>query len=145
MAAPSIFNLPSSSTLGKRVKPNEQVKEALVNAKTPLEVDEVLSSTEMASSENQAVTSTAQATITFTAAPAVISVVWKVLIRAIPSLGEAIWLPIILSLTVGILIYIQGIPPGTKLKNQFTPIFFATLNSFSIAAAVLGIDTATSD
>jgi hypothetical protein len=48
-----------------------------------------------------------------------------------------------LSLLVGLLIYWSTSPSRQKTKDKVLGVLFALINSFAIAAAALGIDTAT--
>lgn len=89
----------------------------------------------------QSVTTTPEATLTFAGAPAAVTVIWKVLSVAFPSLAASLWLPICLSLIIGVLIYLQGRPP-VSLGNSWSGLVFAVINSFTIAATVLGINLA---
>lgn len=82
-----------------------------------------------------------QSAITFAGAPAVVTIVWKVLGLAIPAVGSSKLFPIILSLVVGLLIYWQSAAFTTK-RDKILGFVFAFINSFAIAAATLGIDTA---
>ena len=87
----------------------------------------------------QSVTTTSEATLTFTAAPAAVTAVWKVLAAAHPPIHSLLWVPIGLSLLVGLLIYLQG-RPSSSSGNQLPGLVFAVINSFTIAATVLGIN-----
>jgi hypothetical protein len=79
--------------------------------------------------------------ITFAGAPTIITVVWKVLGAVVPSLASPKLLPILLSLIVGMLIYWQSAPVVGTMKEKTIGFCFALLNSFVIAATVLGIDS----
>lgn len=86
------------------------------------------------------VITTGQSAITFAGAPATVTLVWKVLGMAIPSLATAVIFPVILSLIVGLLIYWQTEPEsGETIKEKVLGIAFALINSFAIAAATLGL------
>lgn len=82
-----------------------------------------------------------QSVITFAGAPTAVIIVWKVLSVAFPILASSKLIPIGLSLLVGILIWWQS-ATGTTKKEKFFGFVFAMINSFAIAAATLGIDTA---
>ena len=47
-----------------------------------------------------------------------------------------------LSLLVGLLIYWSTAPSGLTTKDKVLGVVFALINSFAIAAATIGIDTA---
>jgi hypothetical protein len=82
-----------------------------------------------------------QSVITFTGAPAAVTVMWKVLGLAIPAIASSKLFPIALSLIVGMLIYWQSATFTTK-KDKVLGFVFALINSFTIAATTLGINTA---
>ena len=85
-----------------------------------------------------------QSAITFAGAPAAVTVVWKVLAVAVPSLASSKLFPVLLSLVVGVLIYWQSATAGVTRKEKILGFVFALINSFAIAAATLGIDAAVS-
>ena len=87
----------------------------------------------------QSVTTTPEATLTFAGAPVAVTAVWKVLSAAYPPLQLLLWFPIVLSLFLGLLIYLQG-RPSLSSGNQLPALVFAVINSFTIAATVLGIN-----
>ena len=87
----------------------------------------------------QSVTTTPEATLTFSGAPVAVTAVWKVLSAAYHPLQSLLWFPIVLSLFLGLLIYLQG-RPSLSSGNQLPGIVFAVINSFTIAATVLGIN-----
>lgn len=84
-----------------------------------------------------------QSTITFAGAPVVIAAIWKVVGAIFPGVLQTYVLPVVLSLVVGMLIYWQSAPVTGTTKQKVLGFVFATLNSFAIAATVLGINTAT--
>ena len=87
----------------------------------------------------QSVTTTPEATLTFSGAPVAVTAVWKVLSAAYHPLQSLLWFPIVLSLFLGLLIYLQG-RPSLSSGNQLPGIVFAVINSFTIAATVLGVN-----
>ncbi|MBI1872777.1 MAG: hypothetical protein HYZ58_12740 [Acidobacteria bacterium] len=87
------------------------------------------------------VITTQQSAITFAGAPAAVTVVWKVLGLAIPAVAASTLFAIVLSLAVGMLIYWQSATFISK-KDKIAGFVFAFINSFAIAAATLGINTA---
>ena len=89
----------------------------------------------------QSITTTPEATLTFAGAPAAVTAVWKVLSVAWPPLASYLWFPILLSLALGTAIYLQGRPPASSASN-WSGLAFAVVNSFTIAATVLGINLA---
>jgi hypothetical protein len=95
------------------------------------------------SSENQqntAVNTTSQATLTFAAAPAAVTLVWRVLSTIIPSIASGTAFPIILSLVVGMVIYASA-PQPTDTRQKASNFFLAFINSFALAATTLGISS----
>jgi hypothetical protein len=88
----------------------------------------------------QSVTTTSQATLTFAGAPAAVTLVWKVLSTAIPSIASGTAFPIILSLVVGMVIYASAPQPAETRQKAFN-FFFALINSFALAATTLGISS----
>jgi hypothetical protein len=92
--------------------------------------------------EYSGVITTKQSAITFAGAPSVVTIAWKVIAAVQPGLATNKVIPVLMALGVGVLIYIASSkPPGGK--ERVTGFLFALLNSFVIAAAVLGIATAT--
>jgi hypothetical protein len=89
------------------------------------------------------VINTHQSVITFAGAPAIVTIVVKVLGAAVPPLAESKLLLLGLSLVVGLLIYWNTAPTRQTRKDKVIGVVFALINSFAIAAAALGIDTAT--
>lgn len=83
---------------------------------------------------------TRQSTITFAGAPVFVTLVWKVLGAAVPSLAASKLCALVLSVVVGVAIYIASETPGETFREKFNGLFFALINSFAIAATVLGID-----
>ena len=94
------------------------------------------------STENnqQSVTTTSQATLTFAGAPAAVTLVWKVLATMIPSIASGTAFPIILSIVVGMVIYASA-PQPTETRQKAFNFFFALINSFALAATTLGISS----
>lgn len=97
--------------------------------------------TELPTENNQqSVTTTSQATLTFAGAPAAVTLVWKVLSTMIPSIAVGTTFPIILSLIVGMVIYASAPQPREARQKAFN-FFFALINSFALAATTLGISS----
>lgn len=97
-----------------------------------------------ASAKMVGVISTKQSAVTFAGAPVFVMLMWKVLGAAIPSLAESKLCALVLSLAVGVAIYAVSEAPGETPKDKFAGYVYAFINSFAIAAAVLGIDSAVS-
>jgi len=87
------------------------------------------------------VINTHQSTITFAGAPVLVTIIWKVVGLVFPAVSTNVIFPVALSLIIGMLIYWQSAPTGATVKDKILGFTFALLNSFAIAAAVLGIDS----
>lgn len=84
-----------------------------------------------------------QSALTFAGAPAVVTIVAKVLGVAVPSLAESKLLLLGLSLLVGLVIYWSTAATEQTPRDKALGLVLALINSFAIAAAALGIETAT--
>lgn len=82
-----------------------------------------------------------QATLTFAGAPAAVTLIIKVL-DATLNINDTKPLILGLSLLIGLLIYWNTAATGETTKAKVLGVLFAIINSFAIAAAALGIDTA---
>ena len=87
------------------------------------------------------IVTTQEATLTFAAAPAAVNIVWNVLASTFTQVAAWTWFPMVLSLVVGMAIYYLSPSSGTS-RQRAIAFFFALVNSFTIAATALGIDTA---
>jgi hypothetical protein len=83
-----------------------------------------------------------QSALTFAGAPAIVTIVAKVLGVAVPALAESKLLLLGLSLLVGLVLYWSTAATEQTTKNKILGVVLALINSFAIAAAALGIDTA---
>ena len=79
--------------------------------------------------------------MTFPVASGIVTVVWKVLEKVFPSWGSSNLVPLVVSLLVGMLIYAMSDVPGTT-KDRLISFAIAILNSFTLAAAALGVNSA---
>lgn len=84
-----------------------------------------------------------QSVLTFAGAPAAISLMWKVLCQVWPALASEQWVVLVLSLAAGVLIYSASAPGSGTRGSIIRGFIFSIINSFSIAAAALGITTIT--
>ncbi len=84
-----------------------------------------------------------QSAMTFTGAPVVVTIIWKVVGLLCPPVMQSYFLPVGLSLIIGMLIHWQSESSGATTKDKILGFTFALLNSFAIAATVLGINSAT--
>ena len=83
---------------------------------------------------------TAQSLVTFPGAVAAVTTVWKVLGIAVPTLGSTNKIvPVVLALLIGTLIYLSSVRKGTGWRARLGELGIALVNSFTIAAAALGI------
>ena len=96
---------------------------------------------EQPESTTPSVVTTQEATLTFAAAPAAVNIVWNVLAATFADVANWTWFPMILSLIVGMALYYLSPSSGTT-RQKVIAFFFALVNSFTIAATALGIDTA---
>lgn len=84
-----------------------------------------------------------QAVVMFPGASGLITIVWKVLEKVFPSWGGDVTIPFGLALLVGISLYLVSGSQGKTRTEKAVGFFFALLNSCALAAAALGIDSAT--
>lgn len=84
---------------------------------------------------------TRQSFATFPAASGVVIMIWKVLGAVFPELSESKLVPLITALVVGLLVYSISEKNETTLKTKIEGIAIAIVNSFSLAATAMGIDT----
>jgi|ERR1044072_959383 hypothetical protein len=85
---------------------------------------------------------TAQSLITFPGAVAAVTTIWKVLVVAYAPLGEGKSNkigPVVISLIIGLFIYVSSVTQDTSWKDRLSSFGVALVNSFTIAAAALGI------
>ena len=96
---------------------------------------------QVAAAEAPSVINIPQNTLTFAGAPTVVTLIIKVLAA---TLGITDTKPLILglSLLIGLLIYWNTAATGETTKAKTLGVLFAIINSFAIAAAALGLDTA---
>jgi len=83
-----------------------------------------------------------QSALTFAGAPALVTLVVRVIGAINAHWGDSKTLVVGLSLLVGMLIYWNTHSTARTLKKRVMSFTFALLNSFVIAAASLGINTA---
>jgi hypothetical protein len=87
------------------------------------------------------VINTHQSAITFAGAPVLVTIIWKVVGSVFPAISANMIFPVVLSLIIGMLIYWRSAPTGATMKDKILGFIFALLNSFAIAASVLGINS----
>jgi hypothetical protein len=80
-----------------------------------------------------------QSVMTFPVATGMVSATWKVLSQVFPSWGGEKWVALAIALFIGSLIFLMSEPAGGTRKDRIAAAGFALLNSFTLAAAALGI------
>ncbi len=139
MAANSLFNIPRAAPAQVEVpSPAAAAAGGAVLAALPAAAPAPATP---APSNSVGIITAQQSAITFAGAPAAVTLVFKVIGVASPTLGSSKLLLIGLSILVGMLIYWQTAPSEGTGKQKFAGFFFALINSFAIAAAALGIDS----
>jgi hypothetical protein len=87
---------------------------------------------------------TAQSALTFPGSVAAVSTIWQVLGSMDPDLGSTNkTVPVVLSLAVGGIIYLTSVTKGAGWRQRLASIGIVIVNSFTIAAAALGIGAET--
>jgi hypothetical protein len=82
----------------------------------------------------------AQSLVTFPGAVAAVTTIWKVLGVMYPALGATNKVvPVVLAVLIGTLIYLTSVTKGPGWRGQLSAFGIALVNSFTIAAAALGI------
>lgn len=83
---------------------------------------------------------TPQSLVTFPGAVAAVTTIWKVVGVVNPAWGPTNKIiPVVLALLIGTLIYLTSVTRGRTLKQKLAEFGIALVNSFTIAAAALGI------
>jgi hypothetical protein len=92
--------------------------------------------------DNVGVFTTAQSLTTFPGAVAAVTTIWLVLGKVRPEAWgkDSIAIPIVLSLAIGLFIYLLSVTRGATWKEKLSGFAIALVNSFTIAAAALGIN-----
>ncbi len=82
----------------------------------------------------------AQSLVTFPGATFAVSLIWSVLEKVYPPFGtKNLLVPLVLSVAIGSLIYLSSVQQGGGVRGHIMGGFVALVNSFIIAAAVLGV------
>ena len=106
---------------------------SLVNAPTGNDGDKV------------AVFTTPQSLATFPGATAIVTIIWNVLAQAFPSLesetGNRVLSTLIIAFIISLVIYLNSVAKRNNWRKTISEILIALINSFVIAAAVLGISS----
>lgn len=86
---------------------------------------------------------TAQSLVTFPGAVAAVTTIWTVLGTIRPELGSGNkTVPVVLAVAVGAIIYLTSVTQGPRgWRRRLGEVSIALVNSFTIAAAALGIGT----
>jgi hypothetical protein len=83
---------------------------------------------------------TAQSLVTFSGATAAVTTIWKVVGQVDPRFGPTNKIvPVGLALAIGIIIFLMSVTKSAGWKSTLTGFAIAIINSFTIAAAALGI------
>lgn len=82
---------------------------------------------------------TLQSVVTFPVATAAVTTIWKVLGTVQPSWNSSKLVPLIIALVIGLLIYLATVSHGTDFRQKILEAGVAFINTFTIAAAALGI------
>ena len=105
----------------------------------PAPANSVVNATSPAGKSQVGVFVTLQSVVTFPVATAAVTTIWKVLGTIQPSWNNAKVVPLIIALVVGLLIYIATVSRGTDFRQKILEFGVAVINTFTIAAAALGI------
>ena len=100
----------------------------------------VVNATPSAGSPQIGIFTTPQSLVTFPVATAAVTTIWKVLGSVHPPFNSDNKLvPLIVALVIGLLIYLATVSQGASLKQKLVEAGVAIINTFTIAAAALGI------
>lgn len=80
-----------------------------------------------------------QSVVTFPVATAAVTTIWGVLGTVQPSWNNNRIVPLIIALVIGLLIYIATVSHGTGIRQKILEAGVAIINTFTIAAAALGV------
>lgn len=126
------------------VNPNNPVNPVAPNPNSPIvpanpaPANAIVNAASPPGSDKVGVFVAPQTLVTFPVASAAVTTVWQVLGR-LTSWGKPEYVLLIIALVVGLLIYLATVSKGTDLKQKIIEIGVAIINSFTIAAAALGI------
>src|SRR5262245_52624287 len=81
--------------------------------------------------------------LTFPVASGGISLTWQLSAKLHPSLGQTAWIPVILALIVGVLLYVASDQRGTTKAAKVSLLLAAFFNTVTLAAAAIGVSAAT--
>jgi hypothetical protein len=90
-------------------------------------------------SDKVGIFTTPQSLVTFPVATAAVTTIWKVLGAVQPSWSDKKLVPLIVALVIGLLIYLVTVSQGTDFRQKLVEAGVAIINTFTIAAAALGI------
>ncbi|HYP29655.1 MAG TPA: hypothetical protein VE262_23280 [Blastocatellia bacterium] len=93
-----------------------------------------------ANTDKVGVFTTAQSLVTFSGAVAAVTTIWNVLGTVYTPLETAKWVPVVLALLIGLFIYMTSVTQDQTWKDKLSSLGVAVVNSFTIAAAALGIN-----
>ncbi len=87
---------------------------------------------------------TTQSLLTFSGSTAAVTTIWSVIGKIYPSVANKMWLPLVISFAMGLIIYIGTVSNTTDWRQKITEAVVALVNTFTIAAAALGIGSVNS-
>jgi|ERR1041385_9312848 len=92
--------------------------------------------------ETVGVFTTSQSLVTFPVASSLVTIIWKVLGRAVESTwAKKDFVALIVALVIGLTIYSISEVKGASRREKITGFVISLANSFALAATALGIDT----
>jgi hypothetical protein len=108
---------------------------------TPAPVANSMVNADTSSVDKVGVFTTGQSALTFPGSVAAVTTIWEVLGSMSPSLGETNRVvPVVLAVAIGAIIYLTSVTKGRGWRQQLGSMGIALVNSFTIAAAALGIE-----
>ena len=100
----------------------------------------VVNATPSPGSPQVGIFTTPQSLVTFPVATAAVTTIWKVLGAVYePWNSNNKLVPLFIALIIGLLIYLATVSQGASLKQKLIEAGVAIINTFTIAAAALGI------
>jgi hypothetical protein len=81
--------------------------------------------------------------LTFPVASGGISLAWQLSAKLYPPLGQNAWVPVILAIIVGVLLFFASEQRGTTKAAKIGLLLAAFFNTVTLAAAAIGVSAAT--
>lgn len=101
--------------------------------------NEVVNASPALTSGQVGIFTTPQSLVTFPVATAAVTTIWKVSGNVYPPLDTNKLMPFFIALAIGFLIYLASVSRGATLRQKIIEAGVAIINTFTIAAAALGI------